>query len=183
MTESTIPFTTRVAGELKNSNLLYPVDFNLAWQWLGYNNITTALLYFLESGCFVEDEDYQVSRGMGIIQLTLDCFKSWARRLDNPDAKNVGLKLCVADWYETSPSDPVNTDSGYEYKELLVESPPSVMLLAKNLHRLQAENKDLAARISELEGQKMLQAVYDPGERFLELCDRVAKLEQQLRSS
>ncbi len=81
-----IDFSTETAIALLNSTDNYPVDFDDAWQWLGYSNKQAAKKKLTRN--FEENEDYltkwmNVPHGNGLtasrtefIYLTVDCLKS-----------------------------------------------------------------------------------------------------------
>ena len=88
----------KIYGEAKMSNLTFdgamqlfeaqtsdpfPVDFDIAWQWLGYSRKDHAKTALLSSG-FVEGFDFSRISGESTggrpsedIRLTIDCFKQW----------------------------------------------------------------------------------------------------------
>jgi len=103
ITESTV-------FELLASSGAYPVDFDLAWKWLGYSRKNNAKAAFLECG-FQADVDFEVllnnqqsdnHAGLSVqeqavnarvekIQLTVDCLKMWAMMAGTAKGKEVRL--------------------------------------------------------------------------------------------
>lgn len=84
MTTDIIPFSQDLAQQLVESSEGFPVDFDLAWQWSGYNSKAKGLralkLYFLEGEDFLPSGQ-KVSTGgrpSAEILLTVDCFKELA---------------------------------------------------------------------------------------------------------
>jgi anti-repressor protein len=90
MDSISIAFSQELAQEYINSNDLFPVDFDNAWQWLGYstkqkaktkleNNFDKDLDYNVNQTVKVQNEGGRtVSRPYDAIFLTIDCFKSLA---------------------------------------------------------------------------------------------------------
>jgi phage anti-repressor protein len=80
-------FDKAIAQQLLDSSESFPVDFNVAWEWLGYVRKDLAKRNFL-SYDFVKGIDYQVfhvseensngGRPTESIILSVDCFKMWA---------------------------------------------------------------------------------------------------------
>ena len=80
-------FDKTIAQQLLDSNEAFPVDFNVAWEWLGYARKDLAKRNFL-SYDFVKGIDYEVfhvseensngGRPTESIILSVDCFKMWA---------------------------------------------------------------------------------------------------------
>ena len=85
---SNLSFTQDLALNLYKSGEQFPVDFDDAWQWLGYstkqkaktklvNNFEESIDFNLNQTVRVQNEgDRQVSRPIEQINLTIDCFKS-----------------------------------------------------------------------------------------------------------
>jgi phage anti-repressor protein len=88
MSETILPFSQELALSLVNSGNQFPVDFDAAWQWLGYSTKQKAKNKLLNN--FEQGLDYalnqtvkchKASSGSGSsiyleIYLTIDCFKS-----------------------------------------------------------------------------------------------------------
>ena len=84
-------FSPEQALELFNSTDEFPVDFDVAWQWIEYGRKADAKVNFMKCD-FVKGVDYvsfihrpkRKCGGTNIkkIMLTVDCFKRWALRLD-----------------------------------------------------------------------------------------------------
>jgi phage anti-repressor protein len=80
-------FDKTIAQQLLDSSESFPVDFNVAWEWLGYARKDLAKRNFL-SYDFVKGIDYEVfhvseensngGRPTESIILSVDCFKMWA---------------------------------------------------------------------------------------------------------
>jgi phage anti-repressor protein len=84
---SELNFSPEQALELFNSTDEFPVDFDVAWQWIEYGRKADAKVHFLKCN-FLEAIDYKVyrkapensngGRPTEKILLTVDCFKMWA---------------------------------------------------------------------------------------------------------
>lgn len=83
----TFDFTEDLAMELTLSTEEFPVDFDVAWQWLKYSSKSHAKDNFMKCNA-VKDLDYKVftqyrensngGRPTEKILLSVDCFKMWA---------------------------------------------------------------------------------------------------------
>jgi anti-repressor protein len=103
MDSISIAFSQELAQEYINSNDLFPVDFDNAWQWLGYstkqkaktkleNNFDKDLDYNVNQTVKVQNEGGRtVSRPYDAIFLTIDCFKSLAMMAGTSQGKQVRL--------------------------------------------------------------------------------------------
>lgn len=81
-------FTAEMAMELmvaEESGIEFPVDFELAWAWLGYSRKNNAKAALLDAG-FEVGIDLLIHQQLGTLAvprpeqkifLTVDCFKSW----------------------------------------------------------------------------------------------------------
>jgi hypothetical protein len=89
-------FSLTIAQDLFDNNNPFPVDFDIAWQWLGYSRKADAKSALLAAG-FITDIDLRITpesdnhntssispqekavlaRKENIF-LTIECFKSWA---------------------------------------------------------------------------------------------------------
>lgn len=90
MSKQNNTFTLVLKQEYMSSNETFPIDFDDAWQWLGYstkqkaktklvNNFKTGLDFNLTQTVKVQNEGTRtVSRPYEEIKLTIDCFKSLA---------------------------------------------------------------------------------------------------------
>ena len=74
----------------------FPVDFDLAWQWLGYSRRTDAERKFL--GSFIRNIDYlndganapsTGGREVERYRLTVDCFKQWGMMAGTEQGKQI----------------------------------------------------------------------------------------------
>lgn len=73
----------------------FPVDFDRAWQWLGYSRKDHAKTALLSSG-FVEGFDFSRISGESTggrpsedIRLTIDCFKQWGMMAGTEQGKQI----------------------------------------------------------------------------------------------
>lgn len=82
LAQSDNEFTFDIAWRLSQSSEKFPVDFDLAWAWIGYKAKRNAKEVLLNN--FEENEDFlrstpktsQSGRPREIIRLSVDCFKS-----------------------------------------------------------------------------------------------------------
>ena len=90
-------FDLAIAQSLYDSNDRFPVDFDDAWQWLGYSKKANALRSFLSNG-FDEGFDFLLineqenSSEHGLTQkyrLTVDCLKTFAMMAKTEQGKQV----------------------------------------------------------------------------------------------
>ena len=94
------PFDLTIAQSLYDSNDRFPVDFDLAWRWLGYGRKNNALRAFLSNG-FDESTDFVVllikeqnseangGRPSDDYRLTVDCLKTFAMMAKTEQGKQV----------------------------------------------------------------------------------------------
>ena len=83
---------------LLQSNKEFPVDFDDAWQWLEFSRKDSAKRSFENSG-FLTGTDFRIfhpnvenslrGRPEQTIQLTVDCFKTWAMMVNTDKGKEV----------------------------------------------------------------------------------------------
>jgi phage anti-repressor protein len=94
-------FTLDLAKNLYFSDNDFPVDFDVAWEWLGYSRKDNAKRS-LENCGFVESVDYQALRIVeelstggstrkDVLKLTVDCLKHWAMMSGTEMGKQVRL--------------------------------------------------------------------------------------------
>ena len=98
-------FDQNIALTLLKLDSEFPVNFDLAWQWLEFTTKGNGKSSLIECG-FEEGEDFRIimenhnnsnihsktsSRGRKIekIWLTIDCFKSWAMMCRNNKGKQI----------------------------------------------------------------------------------------------
>lgn len=84
---SDLNFSPEQALELFNSTDEFPVDFDVAWQWIEYSSKSHAKVHLMKCN-FLKSIDYKVftqsqensngGRPTEKILLTVDCFKMWA---------------------------------------------------------------------------------------------------------
>jgi phage anti-repressor protein len=84
---------------LCQSQTQFPIDFEDAWQWIGYFNKPTAKRALLSCG-FVEEIDLSIDAALSTasnprpkecIMLTVDCLKMWAMMAGTEKGKEVRL--------------------------------------------------------------------------------------------
>lgn len=94
-------FSQSLANDIYESAEQFPVDFEVAWQWLGYSRKDNAKVNFLKCG-FVEGIDYQLLKSQELrpqggfsnredIYLTAECLKQWAMMSGTEQGKQVRL--------------------------------------------------------------------------------------------
>jgi phage anti-repressor protein len=72
----------------------FPVDFDLAWRWLGYSRKDSALRTLLSAG-FSETTDFHISEGISgtkpykVYSLSIECLKTWAMMSQTAQGKLV----------------------------------------------------------------------------------------------
>ena len=79
MSKSIVPFSKELAQELIESGAEFPVDFELAWQWLGYSRKDVAarkLKQFKEGRDFRKLVEISATKPTQRFWLTIECFKS-----------------------------------------------------------------------------------------------------------
>jgi anti-repressor protein len=90
-------FTLALASSLNNSADVFPVDFDRAWQWLGYSEKRVAKQFLLKN--LELDLDYlvlqpqlatfDVPRPTEQIRLTVEAFKTWGMMAGTEQGKQV----------------------------------------------------------------------------------------------
>ncbi len=92
-------FSQSLANLLFDSPESFPVDFDLAWQWLGYFDKPTAKRALLNCS-FVEEIDFRINAALSTasdprpkehITLSVDCFKTWGMMAGTKQGKQVRL--------------------------------------------------------------------------------------------
>jgi phage anti-repressor protein len=81
MANNIVTFSQQIAQQLSDSAERFPVDFDLAWQWMGYarrDNALRRLKHFKEGDLFRKVEEKTAGRSIQRFWLTVDCFKSMA---------------------------------------------------------------------------------------------------------
>jgi anti-repressor protein len=99
---SSQPFNLSIALMYTSSDKQFPVDFNMAWEWLGFFDKQTGKKSLDKSG-FILDIDYRLGKVTHTkldgsfshishqIDLTVDCFKMWAMMAGTQQGKEVRL--------------------------------------------------------------------------------------------
>jgi phage anti-repressor protein len=94
---SQLNFSLTTASILLDSSEQFPVDFDWAWQWLGYGKKSDAKEALLNKG-FVVGVDLRIDPQLGTldnprpterITLTVDCFKTWGMMAGTEQGKQV----------------------------------------------------------------------------------------------
>lgn len=102
-------FNFALASSLSSSIEQFPVNFDLAWEWLGYTRKDNAKAALLNAG-FIRDTDLLITKEsdnhrtsslspqemavqarLETITLTVDCFKMWAMMAGTDQGKQVRL--------------------------------------------------------------------------------------------
>ena len=79
MATSIVPFSRDLAQQLIDGGESFPVDFDLAWQWLGYSRKDHAvrkLKHFREGRDFLKLGEISATKPIQRFWLSIDCFKS-----------------------------------------------------------------------------------------------------------
>ena len=89
-----------MAMELVQSNEEFPIDFNVAWQWIEYSRKDVAKEHFMRCN-FLKGMDYGIyrtsqensngGRPTEKILLTVDCFKMWCMLANTEKGKQVRM--------------------------------------------------------------------------------------------
>lgn len=96
---SSLSFSLVIAESLYNSEDCFPVDFDLAWEWLGYSAKDKAKRSLLNSG-FERGIDFELTMSGELrpqgglsnkeqIKLTAECLKNWAMMSGTEKGKEV----------------------------------------------------------------------------------------------
>lgn len=95
-----LTFSQELAFALYGSTEQYPVDFDDAWQWLGYTRKNNAKDSFLDFD-FVKNVDFEFcwngsktpkgGRPSDSVHLTVECFKMWSMMAGTKQGKQVRL--------------------------------------------------------------------------------------------
>jgi hypothetical protein len=87
-------FPKELANALSQGTRAFPIDFDLATECLGFDNIDKAKKHFTDCN-FVEGIDYVVvmrpEQGRVEILLGVKCFKGWAMMANTPQGAKVRL--------------------------------------------------------------------------------------------
>jgi phage anti-repressor protein len=95
-------FSLALASSLNNSADAFPVDFDRAWQWLGFSRKDNAKSSLMDCD-FTEGIDFLIKQELETptvtgwvnpkplerIQLTVDCFKTWGMMVGTEQGKQV----------------------------------------------------------------------------------------------
>jgi phage anti-repressor protein len=90
-------FDTTIVLSLLGSEKEFPVDFDLAWKWLGFSRKDPAKRSLFSCG-FTEGTDLHISVELGTLDvprstekiwLTIDCFKTWGMMANTEQGKQV----------------------------------------------------------------------------------------------
>jgi anti-repressor protein len=138
-------FSMHTASALLDSQDCYPVDFDLAWEWLGYSrkdNAKTSLFgaNFEEGIDFLIEKELgtlAVPRPCGKIWLTVDCLKSWAMMAGTEQGKKVRNYFLEC---ERIAKQPVKVPTPKELAYMLIAAEDA-------REKAEAEAKALAAQI------------------------------------
>jgi phage anti-repressor protein len=93
---SNISFSIQIAQKLIDSSDQFPVDFDLAWQWLEYSKKSNAKRFLIEN--FEEGTDFLIKEHSTVttfgkteekILLTIDCTKMWGMMCGTAKGKEV----------------------------------------------------------------------------------------------
>jgi phage anti-repressor protein len=91
-----LAFSIQIAQNLIDSSEQFPVDFDVAWQWLDYSRKDPAKRFLIEN--FEEGVDFHISVELGSVAvprptekilLTIDCTKMWGMMCGTAKGKEV----------------------------------------------------------------------------------------------
>lgn len=90
--------TPKIVFDLIQSDEDFPINFDDAWEWIGYSKKSNAKVAFEGAGFLAEidfrillinQQNSKVGRPTKEIRLTIDCFKSWAMMAKTSKGKEV----------------------------------------------------------------------------------------------
>lgn len=147
-------FSIELAQQLVSSTSDFPVDFNLAWEWIGYSTKGHAKKSLINAG-FIENEDLTIERKStttGIqanlnenIFLTVECFKLWSMMAKTEQGKQVRLYFLQCEKVAKQKSLSATPQTYLEALKALVAVEEAREQLALENSILQSQVQDLEA--------------------------------------
>lgn len=143
-------FSLTIAEVLFSSEDQFPVDFDDAWQWLGYSRKDNGKTAFLKCG-FIENIDYvslkvqenSEGRPRETFNLSCECLKQWGMMAGTEQGKRVRLYFLECEKIAKSKmiTKPKTTT------ELLLESVQQLVEFEKKQKELEANQKLLESKL------------------------------------
>ncbi|WP_062288802.1 hypothetical protein [Nostoc piscinale] len=142
-------FNIDVARSLYDSLDTFPVDFENAWQWLGYSRKDNAKSKFLKCG-FVKGLDYEVFLGVQEnplggrpsedICLTVECLKQWGMMCGTDKGREVRMYFLECEKIAKSLSAPKSTSEMLlMYAQQLVEQEKRQQRIELSLEQVKSD--------------------------------------------
>ena len=162
-TDNLMTFSIELAQQLVNSTSDLPVDFNLAWEWVGYSKKGNAKQSLLNTG-FIENVDFLIEkkptttafsgiRGGDVnenIYLTIECFKMWAMMAKTEQGKQVRLYFLECE--KVAKQKALTTPQTY------IEALKALVAVEEAKEQLALENSILQSQVQDLEADNERQA-------------------------
>ena len=147
-------FDKVIAQQLLDSSEAFPVDFDVAWEWLGYVRKDSAKRNFL-SYEFVKAIDYEVyhiseessngGRPTEKIILTVDCFKMWAMMSKTEQGKLVRIYFLECEKVAKQAKQNLSP------AQMLLKQAEFLVYLEKEQERIKLEQQLQSQKMAELE--------------------------------
>jgi anti-repressor protein len=148
MDQNIVPqkFSLSLAADLFESSEQFPVDFDMAWQWLGYTRKADAKRALVNAG-FVEGIDLRITaqlptasvpRPAEKISLTVDCLKSWAMMSGTEQGKIVRKYFLDCERVAKAKQIPNLPKTKLGWMELAVETEKRALIAEAQNAKLQA---------------------------------------------
>jgi anti-repressor protein len=157
---SQLNFNVSTASLLLESSEQFPVDFDRAWQWLGFTRKGNAKTSLLNSG-FIEGIDYKISilnnkkleewtnpKPEQVIHLTVEAFKMWAMMAGTEQGKQVRLYFLECEKVAKTKSQPKTPT------EALLETVQMLVAQERRLAVVEQRSTQSEHRIANLEQQQ-----------------------------
>lgn len=153
-----IPFSLELAKSLLDSSEEFPVDFELAWQWLEYSRKDAAKRNFLNCG-FIKGVDFELHNCVELrpqggysnreeIKMSCDCLKQWGMMSGTPKGKEIRLYFLQC---EKEAKLALQSKSS---TELLVYYANQLWEQEKKLSELKSRQQDSEQRIKAVEAEQ-----------------------------
>jgi phage anti-repressor protein len=164
-------FNQELAQQLVNSAEQFPVNFDLAWQWIEYSKKSNAKRFLIEN--FEEEIDFLINEQpttIGIqahpeqrILLTIDCLKSWGMMAGTAKGKEIRKYFLNCERIAKT-----KTPQTYiEALKALIKAEEEKELLKLENEQLETDNETLATAVDELFDYSSILRVA----KFNDLCE------------
>lgn len=162
---SIVPFSLELAQQLYDSVERFPVDFDEAWEWLGYSRKDNAKRFFEKAG-FVEGIDFEVflmneenpsgGRPLQKIKLTAECLKQWGMMAGTEKGKEVRFYFLECERIAKAATQSMSTaDLLLMYAQAFKEHEERLAAIEQEnqeiKHQLEAIDMETVANTAELE--------------------------------